>query len=86
MGIEIPLLPEAAMIRTQTRHAPTLPFAIAFGTPLGALSNLASLGAVWRRRIHTRRDLARMDRHLLSDIGLTEADVLAEAAKPFWRE
>jgi len=74
------------MIRTQTRHAPALPFATAFGTPLGALSNLASLGAVWRRRIHTRRDLARMDRHLLSDIGLTEADALAEAGKPFWRE
>ena len=39
-----------------------------------------------RTRIHTRRDLARMDRHLLADIGLTEADVLAEAGKPFWRE
>jgi uncharacterized protein YjiS (DUF1127 family) len=86
MGIEIPLLPEAAMIRTQTRHAPALPFATAFGTPLGALSNLASLGAVWRRRIRTRRALARMDRHLLSDIGLTEEDVRAEAGKPFWRE
>jgi uncharacterized protein YjiS (DUF1127 family) len=86
MGIEIPLLPEAAMIRTQTRHAPALPFATAFGAPLGALSNIASLGALWRRRIHTRRALARMDRHLLSDIGLTEADVQAEASKPFWRE
>jgi uncharacterized protein YjiS (DUF1127 family) len=74
------------MIGTQTRHAPALPFAIAFGTTLGALSNLASLGAVWHRRIHTRRALARMDRHLLSDIGLTEADVRAEAEKPFWRE
>jgi uncharacterized protein YjiS (DUF1127 family) len=86
MGIEIPLLPEAAMIRTQTRHAPALPFATAFGTPLGVLSNLVSLGVVWHRRIHTRRDLARMDRHLLSDIGLTEEDVRAEAGKPFWRE
>jgi uncharacterized protein YjiS (DUF1127 family) len=86
MGIEIPLLPEAAMIRTQTRHAPALPFATAFGAPLGALSNLASIGAVWHRRINTRRALARMDRHLLSDIGLTEADVRTEADKPFWRE
>ena len=74
------------MTGTQTRHAPVLPFATAFGTPRGALSNLASLGAVWHRRIHTRRALARMDRHLLSDIGLTEADVRTEADKPFWRE
>jgi uncharacterized protein YjiS (DUF1127 family) len=85
-GIEFHSLPEAAMIRTQIRHAPALPFATAFGAPLGALSNLASLGAVWRRRINTRRALARMDRHLLSDIGLTEADVRTEADKPFWRE
>ena len=74
------------MTGTQTRHAPALPFATALGAPLGALSNLASLGAIWHRRIQTRRALGRMDRHLLSDIGLTEADVRAEAEKPFWRE
>lgn len=39
------------MIRTQTGHAPALPFATALGAPLGALSNLASLGAIWHRRI-----------------------------------
>ncbi len=70
------------MIRTQSRHAPALPFATAFGT----LSNLASIGALWHRRIQTRRALARMDRHLLSDIGLTQAEVEAESAKPFWKE
>ena len=74
------------MIRTQTGHAPALPFATALGAPLGALSNLASLGAIWHRRIQTRRALGRMDRHLLSDIGMTEADVRDEADKPFWRE
>jgi uncharacterized protein YjiS (DUF1127 family) len=80
------------MIRTQTRHAPALPFATAFGAPLGALSNLASLGAVWHRRINTRRALVRMDRHLLSDIGLTEADVGQRRTSLFgvsnrgWRE
>jgi uncharacterized protein YjiS (DUF1127 family) len=74
------------MIRTQSRHAPALPLATAFGIPLAALSNIASLGALWHRRIHTRRALARMDRHLLSDIGLTLAEVQAESAKPFWKE
>jgi uncharacterized protein YjiS (DUF1127 family) len=74
------------MIRTQSRHAPALPLATAFGTPLAAISNLASLTVLWRRRIQTRRALARMDRHLLSDIGLTPADVQTETAKPFWKE
>jgi uncharacterized protein YjiS (DUF1127 family) len=86
MAIETTSLPEAAMIRTQSRHAPALPLATAFGIPLAALSNIASLGALWHRRIHTRRALARMDRHLLSDIGLTQAEVQAESAKPFWKE
>ena len=38
------------------------------------------------QRHHTRRELGRMDRHLLADIGLTEAQARAEVAKPFWRE
>ena len=70
------------MIRTQTRHASALPVAL----PAVPLARIAELPALWRRRALTRRDLARMDRHLLSDIGLTEADVRAEAEKPFWRE
>ncbi|WP_037458842.1 DUF1127 domain-containing protein [Skermanella stibiiresistens] len=70
------------MIRTQTRHAPALPFA----TPAVSWSRLAELPAVWRRRALTRRDLSRMDRHMLSDIGLTEGQALDEVAKPFWRE
>ncbi|EWY37429.1 hypothetical protein N825_17620 [Skermanella stibiiresistens SB22] len=41
---------------------------------------------MWRRRALTRRDLSRMDRHMLSDIGLTEGQALDEVAKPFWRE
>ncbi|QQP90227.1 DUF1127 domain-containing protein [Skermanella sp. TT6] len=70
------------MIRTQTRHAPALPVAL----PAMPLASLVELPALWRRRALTRRDLARMDRHLLSDIGLTEQQALAEVSKPFWRE
>ena len=36
-------------------------------------------------RGRTRRRLARLDPHLLEDIGLTRDDVLRECAKPFWR-
>ena len=71
------------MIKTQTRHALTLPFPMLTGNPAAGLTGLPAL---WKRRYETRRDLARMDRHLLSDIGLTEAQARTEAAKPFWRE
>jgi len=38
--------------------------------------------ALARRR--QRAHLLRLDDHLLRDIGLTRADVLDEAARPFW--
>ena len=41
--------------------------------------------ATWRRRARERRDLARLDDHLLRDIGIERSDVAAERAKPFWR-
>jgi uncharacterized protein YjiS (DUF1127 family) len=40
---------------------------------------------VWSERVRQRRELARFDDHLLRDIGVTRAEALAEAAKPFWR-
>src|SRR5689334_8852195 len=39
----------------------------------------------WHSRIVSRRELFDMDRHLLSDIGLSAAEAEAEANKPFWR-
>jgi uncharacterized protein YjiS (DUF1127 family) len=74
------------MIKVQTRHAPTLPFPTLPANPVRTLSGLAALPALWHQRHHTRRDLARMDRHLLADIGLSETQARAEVAKPFWRE
>ncbi|MDZ5699914.1 DUF1127 domain-containing protein [Chelativorans sp. M5D2P16] len=35
----------------------------------------------WRQR----RQLAKLDDHLLADIGLTPKDVRRECRKPFWR-
>jgi uncharacterized protein YjiS (DUF1127 family) len=40
---------------------------------------------VWETRIKTRRDLARLDPHLLRDIGLRADVALIECEKPFWR-
>jgi uncharacterized protein YjiS (DUF1127 family) len=39
----------------------------------------------WRRRSHDRAELARFDERMLSDIGITRADVWREINKPFWR-
>jgi uncharacterized protein YjiS (DUF1127 family) len=39
----------------------------------------------WRRRARERRHLEMLSDHMLRDIGLTRADVLAEATKRFWQ-
>ncbi len=41
--------------------------------------------ACWRERAVQRRALARLDDRLLSDIGVSRGEALAEADKPFWR-
>ena len=40
--------------------------------------------ARWRERATQRRRLMKLDLRLLSDIGLSRADALSEAEKPFW--
>lgn len=39
----------------------------------------------WQRRAEYRCKLETMDGRLLDDIGLTRAQAMAEARKPFWR-
>jgi uncharacterized protein YjiS (DUF1127 family) len=40
---------------------------------------------LWHERARQRRQLETLSDHMLRDIGLSRADVLAEATKPFWR-
>lgn len=40
----------------------------------------------WIERTQQRRALARMDDHLLSDIGLSRADIARECDKAFWQD
>ncbi len=57
--------------------------------PLPPLSRaafaLAQAVLTWEIRRQTRRDLARLDPHLLHDIGLTPHIARSECDKPFWR-
>ena len=53
-----------------------------------ALQQLIGLLRHWRKRIRTRRQLARLyglDDHILQDIGLTRSELRCEAETPFWR-
>jgi uncharacterized protein YjiS (DUF1127 family) len=41
---------------------------------------------LWRRRLRERDQLSRLDDRMLKDIGITRAEALHLADKPFWRE
>ena len=65
-----------------------LPLAFAWYAPSrfgrGA-GRIAEVGLTWFDRAHQRRRLRELSDHMLRDIGLTQGDVWAECAKPFWR-
>ena len=50
------------------------------------LVNVALRIADWDSRFRGRRALARLDTHLLRDIGLDARLAEDEVAKPFWRD
>jgi uncharacterized protein YjiS (DUF1127 family) len=39
----------------------------------------------WQERARERHHLARLDEHMLRDIGISRADIMREVSKPFWR-
>ncbi len=72
------MLASLTPITTLTAHRPLPPFArIAFNVTLVILA--------WEERRVSRRNLGKLDPHLLHDIGMTMQDAEAEVAKPFWR-
>jgi uncharacterized protein YjiS (DUF1127 family) len=52
---------------------------------LRALERAADLLLTWQERAQQRHQLETLNDHMLRDIGLTRADVMAEATKPFWQ-
>jgi uncharacterized protein YjiS (DUF1127 family) len=51
----------------------------------GRVDRAVDLLLSWHERSRQRRQLRSLSHHMLRDIGLSRADVEAEAAKPFWR-
>ena len=47
---------------------------------------LFEIVCLYVQRAQQRRQLAQLDQRALSDIGLSRADALNEANKPFWKE
>jgi uncharacterized protein YjiS (DUF1127 family) len=52
---------------------------------LRLLERAADLVLAWQERAQQRRQLETLSDHMLRDIGLTRADVLAESTKRFWQ-
>ena len=42
--------------------------------------------AIWKQRAITRRQLLKLSQRELDDIGVTRAEAMLEAGKPFWKE
>jgi len=67
-------------IGDETRPAP------GFGGLVGRVVRVGvSLVLTWQQRVRERHMLACMDDYILRDLGLSRADVMTEAGKPFWR-
>lgn len=65
---------------------PTLPIVHSAMPPASRVAfGLANLLLRWETRHRLRRDLSRLDGHLLADIGVLPHLAAAECGKPFWR-
>lgn len=67
---------------TRTSYRPAAGLLQAVGR---AMVSAADTVATWQERRRQRRALESLPDHLLSDIGVSRADVDYEADKPFWR-
>lgn len=66
----------------RTAHRPATGRLQGFGKAVVTAADIVSL---WLERRRQRRALEALSDHMLSDIGISRADVEHEAEKPFWR-
>ena len=64
---------------TRTTHGLRYRIGTTFGHLLDQL-------LTWQQRHSERRYLLTLDERMLKDIGLSQADIEQEAAKPFWQK
>ena len=51
----------------------------------GKLNKFLSIVALYYRRHHTRKQLAKLSSTQLQDIGLSQEEAQMEASQPFWK-
>ncbi len=80
-------------MHTLTRRPFGLPWSDSRPPSLGAgqgaslgLRRAAELLLAWQARASQRAALAKLESHLLRDIGISRAAALREAGRPFWRD
>ncbi len=83
LALPTPVMPSCVMPSQAGMVAPR--FVASGRLSLVNLVVLVGLLQEWRQRYRQRRHLARLDHHMLRDIGLSSADVEQEIHKPFWR-
>jgi uncharacterized protein YjiS (DUF1127 family) len=64
----------------QTRGAANLRLAAPRAVLVGIIQTLLR----WQERSAQRRQLLELDAHMLKDIGISRADAVREAKRPFW--
>lgn len=69
---------------TSTRHLPRLRVNLA-PRFLSLFKFMQHRVRHYRKVAYQRKMLAQMSDHMLKDIGISRADALHEASKPFWR-
>ncbi len=52
----------------------------------GLVERIAETLLLWHERARQRRRLLQLDDRMLKDIGVSRADAVREASKPFWQE
>ena len=66
-------------------HQSTSGQALPVASPRGLWRRFIALIVTWQSRAQQRRELLDADSRVLRDLGLSKAEVAAEASKPFWR-
>ncbi|MEK9662865.1 MAG: DUF1127 domain-containing protein [Alphaproteobacteria bacterium] len=57
----------------------------ALGAVAGFFVQAGERAWTWQNRYNARHHMAELDAHLLDDVGLSRADIMRAASKPFWR-
>jgi uncharacterized protein YjiS (DUF1127 family) len=59
---------------------------VSLGPRLGrALARMAAATFAWHERARQRHALMQLSDHMLRDIGISRAEAVGEAGKPFWQ-